>query len=404
MKTRIVTSVGLRHGEPGVGALMEGWGVPERHGTWSIGAASRLIIGQLDPGHDHIVELSAHPFINRPFVPCQMIRAEIDGQIIGQVRTGAPEFVGFHIPPGLVADGEPTVVTLHHPLAARPCDSVVTPDDRWLGVNYDRMRVFRLPRVPNGWSAQEPPPPFGAPSRSAPSGDDAEPDPAIAHAVEAELGLSLKQLVLNFESIGQNCEFGLVQRRCGAEPLGLLRFAAVDPRWLMHGLDDDFEGLGTPDTIEPELHGEQAPREYMIRERTHQLVYHTFRYEDEIGRDAIREQEVKRLRFLRRKFLADLQDGEKILICKREPPLHEALVLPLFAALGCRGPNTLLWVAEADDAHPPASVEVLTNGLMKGYIDRFAPGDNAHDLSLDCWIRLCANAYAVWPARRLVDA
>jgi hypothetical protein len=31
-------------------------------------------------------------------------------------------------------------------------------------------------------------------------------------------------------------------------------------------------------------------------------------------------------------------------------------------------------------------------GLMKGYIDRFAPDHNAHDLSVDGWLRVCANA------------
>ena len=31
-------------------------------------------------------------------------------------------------------------------------------------------------------------------------------------------------------------------------------------------------------------------------------------------------------------------------------------------------------------------------GLLKGYIDRFAPEDNAHDFSFDGWMRVCANA------------
>jgi hypothetical protein len=34
----------------------------------------------------------------------------------------------------------------------------------------------------------------------------------------------------------------------------------------------------------------------------------------------------------------------------------------------------------------------MTAGLLKGYIDRFAPGENAHALSLDCWITLCRNS------------
>jgi len=33
------------------------------------------------------------------------------------------------------------------------------------------------------------------------------------------------------------------------------------------------------------------------------------------------------------------------------------------------------------------------NGLLKGYIDRFAPGDNAHDFSFEAWVKLCVNAH-----------
>ena len=35
-------------------------------------------------------------------------------------------------------------------------------------------------------------------------------------------------MLLRFESIGSDCEFGAVQRRYGAEPLGLLRWNDVD--------------------------------------------------------------------------------------------------------------------------------------------------------------------------------
>ena len=37
-------------------------------------------------------------------------------------------------------------------------------------------------------------------------------------------------LVLDFESVGDNCELGIFQRRVGAEPLGLLRFAGAPLR------------------------------------------------------------------------------------------------------------------------------------------------------------------------------
>ena len=66
-----------------------------------------------------------------------------------------------------------------------------------------------------------------------------------------------------------------------------------------------------------------------------------------------------------------------------------------FAAMQEYGPTTLLWVELEDTDHPTGTVEALTNGLLKGYIDRFAPGENAHALSLDAWIAICRNAWSL---------
>jgi hypothetical protein len=50
-------------------------------------------------------------------------------------------------------------------------------------------------------------------------------------------------------------------------------------------------------------------------------------------------------------------------------------------------------VVPADATHPPGTVEVAMHHLFKGYIDRFAPDANAHDLSLEGWVKVCANAH-----------
>jgi hypothetical protein len=47
----------------------------------------------------------------------------------------------------------------------------------------------------------------------------------------------------------------------------------------------------------------------------------------------------------------------------------------------------------ADAAHPSGTVEVVFPGLLRGYIERFAPYENAHDLLLNDWLEVCANAY-----------
>jgi hypothetical protein len=59
-------------------------------------------------------------------------------------------------------------------------------------------------------------------------------------------------LVRRFRALGDNCEFGLVQRHCGAEPIDLLRFAGlhipIEDRLaaLTKAVTVGFEGLGQP--------------------------------------------------------------------------------------------------------------------------------------------------------------
>ena len=69
--------------------------------------------------------------------------------------------------------------------------------------------------------------------------------------------------------------------------------------------------------------------------------------------------------------------------------------MPLFAALRRFGPNTLLFVTLTDAAHPSVTVEARLPGFLVGYIERFAPRENAHDLLLDQWITICRKAFAM---------
>src|SRR5216683_6255225 len=59
-------------------------------------------------------------------------------------------------------------------------------------------------------------------------------------------GLSARELMYRFASLGDNCEFGLVQRRCGAEPLGLFRFATIGPESLVQLLEAGLDDLLDP--------------------------------------------------------------------------------------------------------------------------------------------------------------
>src|SRR6185437_10677585 len=99
----------------------------------------------------------------------------------------------------------------------------------------------------------------------------------------------------------------------------------------------------------------------------------------------------------------------KIFVYKFGGDVTEEEILPLHMALNQRSSSTLLWVVPAEPNRPPGAVEVLRPGLLKGYIDRFAPAENAHDLSFAGWLKVCANAVVLasltrsTPEQRLGD-
>jgi len=268
--------------------------------------------------------------------------------------------VGFHLPAAAVAAPGPVRLLFVHPDFRRAMDVIGGTDDRQLSFSVRSLVLYRvLPRPP------------GAPGPALPP----------------------EQMIQKFESLGDNCEFGLVQRGLGAEPLGLLRFSYIELPLLLRGLRCGFDGLGDPTKTEVSVAGHD--REYVVKESAYGMTYHTFQYEHQVTLEEVRQQQAARLNFLRRKLMEDVASGEKIFVLKRSPPLRPEEVLPVYAALNEMGRNWLLWMVPSDATHAPGTVEILLPGLMRGYVDRFAPMENAHELSTPIWTTVCE---AVWKA------
>ena len=265
------------------------------------------------------------------------------------------------MPWSLIERREWVSLTFRHPDAARPVDVNGVPDHRELALAFETLSLFRQFDRANA-------PEF-------------RPELVDSRAVDFD-DLPLDQLMMRFESLGENCEFGLAQRRCGAEPLGLLRFASAPLPVLLAGLKVRFEGVGDPDQIEIRVSGNS--QEYLVSDRRYGFLYHPWVLVGEADPEDIRRREEKRLPFLKRKLVDDLSEARKIFVYRGMRRLPQPLVLRLVAAMREYGPTTLLWVELQDDDHPAGTVEPMTAGLLKGYIDRFAPGKNAHALSLDC--------------------
>ncbi len=342
-----------------------GWANPERSHTWTLGWISGLEFPRPALPGTYMMLLQVGPFIWDK-LPGQRLRvlvngSEVDRFVISEV--GAVECI---IPWSLLVKYERVSVMFGHPDAARPTEVTDGRDDREIALAFEVLGLFRQSEPPEG------------------------PRAAIGCA-EAGEPLALATLMMQFESLGQNCEFGLVQRCCGAEPLGLLRFASSPLPALLAGLAARFEGLGDPGQVEIRLAGD----EYLVIDRRFGLLYHAWVKLGEAAPDEIRRREERRLPFLRQKLIEDLEEGRKIFVYHGMEKLPRPLMLRLLLAIRAYGPASLLWVELQDEAHPAGTVEPVTQGLLKAYIDRFAPSENAHDLSLDSWIALCRNAYSI---------
>lgn len=369
-----------------------GWAQSEPEFTWGTGAESHLILPRVQEAHEYFLTLDVIPFVHCPELPSQRMIVSINDTVVGSSEISRPTLLGYRIPGALVRGSDRMVVTLQHPDAIRPKSFGDSGDDRLLAFAVSEARLFRIPDDGRPAENHLPPGLILGPGRR----EDRDTAAWAAHRT----GLTIPQIALKFESVGENCEFGLFQRRCDAEPLGLLRFSSTFMRNLVRGVESGFKGLGEIEDIDPRLEG--TPRaEYMIHEKKYGLVYHTFVYEGQRSAWLMREQESARLKFLRRKFMEELEAAEKIFVYRFAGPVSEEEILPLHMALNKYGPVTLLWVVLAERDRPAGTVEVLMPGLLKGYIDRFAPEDNAHDLSFDGWLRVCANACALDRLERL---
>lgn len=207
-------------------------------------------------------------------------------------------------------------------------------------------------------------------------------------------------LMLKFESIGERCDFGAVQRHFGAEPLGLLRFAwcRLDP--LLAALADRFAAVGTVEDTRFERYGDET----ILRMTKYGLIFHTFVYgiDDEPAdrREAFYERQRRRLRFLKDKLIGDLERPEKIFVYSTGDTASDDDAARLFAALRVFGNNTLLFVRPARSGRAAGTVEMLRDGLIAGYypgLTNFVAGDQP---PFALWRQLCAQAYRLAAAPR----
>lgn len=197
------------------------------------------------------------------------------------------------------------------------------------------------------------------------------------------------ELLSAFESLGEDCEFGLAQRYCLVEPpLTLFRWAGAPIATLIDGLETGFRGLGDPDSTSAIWDG----KEYFLQ--TPLMAMHTncTVEQDATGLADLVRSGCATLRLLRRKLLKDIADAKRIFVFKSlASTLDENDVHRLHSALQRIGPATLLCAVLARPGQPGGQARRLGERLYAGYLTRFVIPEGPFDE----WVSVCAATMAL---------
>jgi hypothetical protein len=210
--------------------------------------------------------------------------------------------------------------------------------------------------------------------------------------------IEVQTLMKSFESLGGNCEFGLIQRHFGVEPLGLLRWTQTSPSSLTQALNADFLGVGQPEqtVLIPTGKDYQPGEEYMTTDKLYGMGMHTFIKVNPAKEQEIWQRLTQRLQFLREKMLEDLRHGTKTFIYHYEHETSAQEIADLHQAICRHGSRFFLYVEKAGENRPVGTVQDAGGGLMLGYIDRLGPDRRPEghiwNPSHEIWLSLCQQA------------
>jgi hypothetical protein len=334
--------------------LVYGWSTPEDGFTWTDGPEAAVYIPvPCDTPHGIAVELTGVPHQPADGPPLT-VTVGVNGRHAAPTRFVRDTYAWTL---GLTQPHQALLVTLALPRASRPSEWGHD-DERRLGIAVRRVRVFALDERPD--AAIRP--------RTGPVPDAPE-------------------LAVEFVSLGDDCECGLVQRALGAEPLSLLRFSTAFLPHVLRGIDTNWHALGDG------IHVAVESNEWMTRDRGYDLRWHTFLRPEAIAAEALIAKERAKTALLRRKMIEDVSAGDRIFVVKSRQSVQYEQVLALHLALNRVAANWLLWVATGE--HAGGALEVLAPRLMRGHVSRFTREGYDSDYVLPEWRAVLANAWSV---------
>ncbi|WP_460253225.1 discoidin domain-containing protein [Acidiphilium sp. MT5] len=203
--------------------------------------------------------------------------------------------------------------------------------------------------------------------------------------------MSERDVLVRFQSIGNNCEFGSVQKSLGIGRLSLLQWVESSPQKLVRAIHDNLTVFVDRDDI-----GVLEDRsEYFWFDPVYGLKSHSFIRVSDMSREDFVKTIRSRNRFLVRKFLEELEEGGHIFVYNffGEPLPTLDVLSELAAMLSRRAPNYLLAVGLPSDAcSEDNKVFHWQSGLMLATKDAHTSFDSTPAQYRPGWLAICRAA------------
>jgi hypothetical protein len=213
------------------------------------------------------------------------------------------------------------------------------------------------------------------------------------------------EMLGQFESLGDNCEFASLQKAYGVNTAAMFRWSDTSVDMLVEALGNDLAGGDDIANLEvlPEHDGE-----YLLHHRLYRSTSHTFAMVSRDDPALVLKREQRRLILLRRKFLEDVRAGRRTYVFRSLNPVSPDQAGALNEALRRKGPNRLLWVRQAASPDRAGRVTQSRDGLLTADIAVLAPYSDGIRFSSRAWLPALRRAQALIaadrPAERLEDS
>ena len=201
----------------------------------------------------------------------------------------------------------------------------------------------------------------------------------------------------NFESFGDNCEFGLFLRKSGNNQSSFFRFTRIMNYAKVNELIlNNFNDIFLLENLIPI--GNQ-----MVFDKKYEISFHLtlnsqlvsdkleFNYTDDDFESAY-QKELSKINYLSGKFLYELKTKNKIYVIKMNEQKSIQEIYNLSKVLYSLGNCKILNVRTTNITEKHYTVEQVSPGFFIGYIDQFADYDRVPEFKFNSWHKLMKNA------------